>query len=189
MRLVQFARRCAHASPSCWRSWPACSRAPLPGDTARFAGLTWHAIRVDGGLTFTRPDGTRLAFSERFRIRCGPWERDVSVRAIHVFAGSRRSGSFWFLSAVLADVTRPTTVKLPNSFVFNEPRGALLFAVDRGENELSSAEEEASGRIVVERAGCRPKPHVTFRVAATLGSEFFEGEPVSVRGRLTVRGR
>lgn len=145
--------------------------------------------RVDGGLTFTRPDGTRLVFGQRFRIRCGPWEPDVPVRAIHVVAGIPRSGAFWLLSAVLADVTRPTTVKLPNSFTFSKPRGALLFAVDRGENELSSAEEEASGSIVFERAGCRPKPHVTFRVDATLGSEFFDGETARVRGRVTVRGR
>jgi hypothetical protein len=65
----------------------------------------------------------------------------------------------------------------------------LLFAVDRGENEVSSAEEEASGRIVFERAGCLPRPHVTFRVQATLGSEYFDGEPVRVRGRMTIRGR
>lgn len=113
----------------------------------------------------------------------------MPVRAIHVVAGDRRSGSFWFLSAVLADVTRPTTVTLPNSFTFSEPRGALLFAVDRGENELSSAVEEATGRIVIERGGCRPEPHVTFRVAATLGSEFFDGASVRVRGRVAVRAR
>jgi hypothetical protein len=145
--------------------------------------------RVDGELTFTRPDGTRLAFGTRFRIRCGPWEPDVPVRAIHVLAGTPRSGSFWLLSAVLADVTRPATVTLPNSFTFSRPRGALLFAVDRGENELSSAVEEAAGRIVFERAGCRPRPHVTVLVNATLGSEFFDGEPVRVRGRIAVRAR
>jgi hypothetical protein len=145
--------------------------------------------RVDGQLTFTRPDGTRLAFDDGIRIRCGPWEPGVPVRSIHVTVGSRASGSFWFLSAVLADVRRPTVVRLPNSFTFDEPEGALLFAVDRGENELSSAEEEASGRIVFERAGCRPKPHVRLRVDATLGSEFSDGEPVRVRGRIAVLAR
>ena len=60
--------------------------------------------KVDGGLTFTRPDGTGLAFGTRFRIRCGPWEPDVPVRTIHVVAGVPGSGTFWLLSAVLADV-------------------------------------------------------------------------------------
>jgi hypothetical protein len=161
----------------------------LAGLVTASAAVAAVPPRVDGELSFTRPDGARVVFDDGIRIRCGPWEPDVPVRSIHVVAGSRHSSSFWFLSAVLADVRRPTVVRLPNSFTFDEPEGALLFAVDRGENELSSAEEEASGRIVFERAGCRPKPHVTFRVDATLGSELFDGEPIRVRGRLAVRGR
>jgi hypothetical protein len=93
------------------------------------------------------------------------------------------------MSAVLDDVTRPTTVRLPNSFTSSRPEGALLFAVDRGENELSSDVEEARGKIVFERAGCRPKPYVTFSVDATLGSEFFDGDPLRAEGRLAVRAR
>ena len=145
--------------------------------------------KVEGALTFTRPDGTRLAFGEQIRIWCGRWEPDVPVRAIHVLAGNQRRGRFWLLSAVLADVKQPATVQLPNSFTSTKPEGALLFAVDRGENELSSAVEEAHGTIVFKRAGCRPKPHVTFNVDATLGSEFFDGDPVRVEGRVAVRAR
>ena len=50
------------------------------------------------------------------------------------------------VDAVVADVRRHPVVRFPHSFVFDEPTGAELFAVDR-ENELSSAEEEARGRI------------------------------------------
>jgi hypothetical protein len=145
--------------------------------------------KVEGALTFTRPNGTRLVFGEQFRIWCGRWEPDVPVRSIHILAGNQRRGRFWLMSAVLADVSKPTTIRLPNSFTSSRPEGALLFAVDRGENELSSAVEEARGKIVFEGAGCRPRPHVTFRVDATLGSEFFDGDPVSVEGRVAVRAR
>jgi hypothetical protein len=57
----------------------------------------------------------------------------------------------------------------------------LLFATD-GQNEVSSAEEEASGRIRFDRARCGRRLAVRFRIRAVLGSELFDGEPVSVRG-------
>jgi hypothetical protein len=153
------------------------------------ASATAAPPHVHGALTFTRPDGTTVRFGAQIRIWCGRWEPDVPVRAIHVLAGNRRSGTFWLMSAVLDDVKRPTTVRLPNSFTSSRPEGALLFAVDRGENELSSDVEEARGKIVFERAGCRPKPYVTFSVDATLGSEFFDGDPLRAEGRLAVRAR
>jgi hypothetical protein len=144
---------------------------------------TAAAITVENRLVFTRPDGTEVAYPSRVRVWCGPWEQDVPVRAIHVQVGVRGE-PYWRMSAVVADVNRRRVVELPHSFVFDQPTGALLFAVD-GTNELSSAEEEAAGRIVFRRARCGRRLSVRFRVAATLGSEFSDGQPVRVRGTFT----
>src|SRR4051812_19485534 len=110
------------------------------------------AITVDDRLVFTRPDGTEVAFPSKVRVWCGPWEPGVPVRAIHVVVGVPGKPS-WRLDAVVADVNRRRVVALPHSFVFDKPTGALLFAAEGG-NELSSAEEEASGRIVFRKARC-----------------------------------
>jgi hypothetical protein len=137
-------------------------------------------ITVDDRLVFTRPDGTEVAYPGAVRVWCGPWEPDVAVPAIHVQVGARGK-PYWRLSAVVADVNRRRVVTLPHEFVFDKPTGALLFAVD-GTNELSSAEEEASGRIVFRRARCGRHLRIRFRVRATLGSEFSDGQPLHVRG-------
>lgn len=139
-----------------------------------------HAITVENQLAFTRPDGTDVDYPSRVRVWCGPWEPDVPVRSIHVQVGAR-GGPYWRLSAVVADVARQPVVRLPHSFVFDRPTGALLFATD-GANELSSAEEEASGRLVFRRARCGPRLAIRLRVRATLGSEFSDGAPLLVRG-------
>ena len=139
-----------------------------------------EAITVDNGVRFTRPDGSAVTYPSRVRVWCGPWEPDVAVPAIHVQVGARGT-PYWRLSAVVADVNRRRVVRLPHSFVFDKPTGALLFAVD-GTNELSSAEEEASGRIVFRKARCGRHLRIRFRVRATLGSEFFDGQPLHVRG-------
>jgi hypothetical protein len=141
------------------------------------------AITVENGLVFTRPDGTRVDYPSRVRVWCGPWEPDVPVRSLHVQVGVR-GGPYWRLSAVVADVTRRPVIRLPHSFVFDRPTGALLFATD-GTNELSSAEEEAAGRLVFRRARCGPRMAVRVRVRATLGSEFSDGAPLLVRGTFT----
>ena len=103
-----------------------------------------------------------------------------AVRALHIRAGAR-SGPFWQLDAVVADVKRDPVVRFPHSFVFDKPTGAQLFAVER-ENELSSSEEEASGRMTFGAVRCGRRLAVRFRVDAVLGSEFFGGETVTMRG-------
>ena len=65
------------------------------------------AITVRNDLTFTRPDGTAVAFAPRVRVFCGAWEPGVPERAIHVVVGRRAGGPYWKLSGVLADVGSP----------------------------------------------------------------------------------
>jgi hypothetical protein len=152
---------------------------------ALLALLAWPAVaaadrRVTSTVALTRADGSAVQFAQNLRVWCGPWERDVPRRTLHVRAGARE-GPFWQLDAVVADVRRRPVVRFPHSFVWNRPTGAQLFAVD-GENELSSAEEEASGRISFGRVRCGRRLAVRFRVRAVLGSEFFGGDALTMRG-------
>jgi len=136
-------------------------------------------LRVASTVAVTRPDGTAVPIALNLRVWCGRWEQDVPVRTLHVRAGVS-GGPFWHLRAVVADVRRRPVVRFPHSFNFDKPSRAHLFAVD-GTNELSSAEEEASGRISFSRARCGRRLAVRFRVRAVLGSEV-SGDPLTVRG-------
>ena len=137
-------------------------------------------LRVASTIAVERPDGSAVPFAQNLRVWCGPWERDVPRRTLHIRVGSRR-GPVWALHAVVADVRRRPVVRFPHFFVFDNPTGAQLFVAD-GNNEASTAEEEASGRITFSRARCGPRLAVKFRVRAVLGSEFFEGDELTMRG-------
>jgi hypothetical protein len=141
-------------------------------------------VRLDNRLVFTRPDGAAVAFAHTMRVWCGRWDREVPTRTLHIRVGTEE-GPFWTLRTVVADVRRRPVVRLPHSFVWNRPSGAQLFALD-GDNEVSSAEEEASGRISFHRVRCGRRLAVRFRVRAVLGSELFGREPVSVSGRFSL---
>jgi hypothetical protein len=136
-------------------------------------------LRVTSTVAFTRSDGTAVPMPLNLRVWCGRWEQDVPERTLHVRV-SAPGGPLWHLRAVVADVRRRAVVRFPHSFNFDEPSRALLFAVD-GTNELSSAEEEASGRISFSSVRCGRRLAVRFRVRAVLGSEV-SGDELAVRG-------
>jgi hypothetical protein len=137
-------------------------------------------LRVSNTVALTRPDGSAVEVAQNLRVWCGRWARDVPRRTLHVRVGAR-TGPFWRLDAVVADVRRRPVVRFPHSFVFDRPTGVQLFAVD-GDNEASSSEEEASGRISFSRVRCGRRLAVRFRVRAVLGSEFFDGDALAMRG-------
>jgi hypothetical protein len=143
-------------------------------------------LTVRDDVTFTRADGSAVTFRQTVHVWCGRWEPGVRGWTLHVRVGALRKPPSWQLRALVADVRRDPVVELPNAFVFDEPEGADLFAVDGG-NELSSSAEESSGRIVVDRVRCGRRLAVRFRVRATLGSEFFDGEPLAMRGSFSAR--
>jgi hypothetical protein len=153
--------------------------AALAAPAPAHAGLT-----VRNEIAFTRPDGSEVAFPPKVRVWCGRWESDVPDRALHVRIGGRHG--LWELRAVVADVRRDPVVDLPHFFVWNEPSEASLFATDR-DNELSTAQEEASGRITFRRVRCGRRLAVRFRIDGVLGSEFFEGDEWTVRGSFSAR--
>ena len=159
--------------------------AVLAGVAAGVAAAPVSAdLRVENRLAFTRPDGSAVAFPPKLRVWCGRWEPDVPPRSQHVLAGGRHGR--WQLRAVVADVRRDPVVELPHSFVFDDPSDAELFATD-GDNELSTLEEEASGRIVFDRVRCGRRLAVRFHIDGLLGSEFFEGDEWIVRGSFSAR--
>ena len=152
----------------------------LPVESASGAA----GLRVRDRLTWTQPDGAPVAFRPEIRVWCGPWASDVPVPSIHVRVGSRsrtRVAPRWELHAVVADVRRRPVVRLPNSFVFDHPRGAQLFATD-GRNEVNSDTEGSAGRIRFQRARCGKRLRIAFRFDGRVGSEFSDGAPLSVRG-------
>ena len=81
-------------------------------------------------------------------------------------------------------------MRFPHSFVFDKPTGAEIFAVDR-ENELSSAEEEASGRITFGTVRCGRRLAVRFRVERGAGERVLrrrDGDDARVVPRVEVAG-
>lgn len=142
-------------------------------------------------VEFTREDGSAATFPETVRAWCEAFDGDnPDVDAVHVWAGEPPQGEpadpAWFVSAVRADIEREPTTTLPNNFVYTEPRGASLFALDdaeHGNNELSSADDESSGTIRVELDGCEPGDSVRLTFdEVVLGAELFQLPSMSVEG-------
>ena len=135
-------------------------------------------------LVFTRPDGSRVTFpaGAATYVWCGPWEVDVvPVPAVHVVYGLPGTSPFWMLQAVTSDIVLERALLFPNSFVWDQPQGALLFLLD-DPNELSTAEGDASGTLVFHESPC-DGGSVHFTISAVLGSES-GGPPISVSGTL-----
>ena len=138
-------------------------------------------------LVFTRANQSRITFAATSQLRawCGPWEDGlVATPAVHVvFVGPGQSTTFWMLTAVRADVRIGVPLAFPNSFVFDQPRNAELFILDEP-NELSTSTSGSSGSITFQQLNCAPGGRVEFTVSAVVGSEFGNGSPVSVAGRV-----
>jgi hypothetical protein len=156
----------------------ACGLAAAAGPPV--ASAAGAELRVRDRLTWTRPDGTAVAFRPDVRVWCGRWESGVNVPSIHVRVGSGTVPR-WELHAVVADVKRRPVVRLPNAFVFDHPKGAQFFATD-GRNELNSSTERSRGRIRFQRVGCGRRLRIAFSFNGRVGSEFLDGETLTVRG-------
>ena len=79
----------------------------------------------------------------------------------------------------LADCTR---LELPVAEEYgNEETGVSFFIAD-GRNEASSSEETAAGSVEIIHASCEPTPVLELRIDGTLGSEFGDGDTLTVKG-------
>ena len=129
-------------------------------------------------------DWKGAGFPGKITLRCGAWSKEASEQSIHVRVGNR--SRHWELSAVLADVNAKPTIRFPHSFVFDQPEGAQLFAATPL-HEVSSAEEEARGKITFTRASCGTPLGLAFRIDAKLGSELSDGRSLRVKGTFSAR--
>ena len=136
-------------------------------------------------IAFHRADGSRITFRSSPRVWCGRWERDVPTRAVQVVVlRTRRDQAYWSLSGVVKDVRPGKLLRFPVGFDYTRPRKAQLFVYDaRTKNELSSEDEDSRGTVVFSKVGCKLGQTVELTVRGTIGSEFFDGKPITVSGR------
>ncbi|MGH3507523.1 MAG: hypothetical protein ACRDO2_09990, partial [Nocardioidaceae bacterium] len=140
------------------------------------------------GLTVTRSDGSTFVLDE-LQVLCqkGRSVADEESLLIVGYPAERPGLTFFMLEAVLSDIAQGATITLP-------PKGTpsrrfILFVNDpETDNELSSAEEESSGTVVVESASCDPKPTAMIHVDATLGSEMSDLPTADVSGTIVLSG-
>lgn len=143
-----------------------------------------------GGLEITRADGSRVDIRDGVRAWCGATRGEATEEltgplGLYVLGGEQpgaddeAASSFWIFVQPTAALETSTRTSLPN-----EGEAAAVFFVldDREGNELSSAQEEASGTIELEEWGCDRGDTVRLSVEATLGSEFSDGPTARVEG-------
>lgn len=134
-------------------------------------------------LVVTKSDGGELVF-EDVTATCGPSENDPDTEVVRLQSGKPGDA---YLDAEIApgDVEGGRTYELPVSAGDQENgfENLYVFVGAAPDVESSSTEEESSGTLEVLRASCDPL-EVELTVDGTLGSEYFDGEPVDVKGRL-----
>jgi len=143
---------------------------------------------TNNSLVFTREDASEVEFpaAAKAYVWCGPWENDVPVFSLHVWFGSPGDPVGWELQGVVGDIEIGDTLRFPNSFIWNQPDGVLLFLLDPP-NELATSMEESGGFMVFHRLPCSSGSTVDFSIDAVMGSEFGDMPPVTVRGRFTAQ--
>jgi hypothetical protein len=125
-------------------------------------------------------DGTAITFASTVRAWCGPWEGGlIPEPTVHVVVGSATAR--WEFRAVRRDVRIGEELTFPNTFIWDQPRGAEIFVHDPP-NELSTQTSGSSGGVVIEHLDCRGGGGVRFRVDAVIGSEFGDLPGVTVTG-------
>jgi hypothetical protein len=147
------------------------------------SGPSAPAFTSANNITITRADGGRISFAPNVWAWCGAWEDGVVVEpTAHVLVGS--AASRWEFRVVQRDVVLGRTMSFPNTFIWDQPRGADMFVHDPP-NELSTQGDESSGAVIIDRLDCRPGGGISFTIDAVVASEFGNGPPVTVTGNFT----
>jgi hypothetical protein len=134
-------------------------------------------------IEISRADGSGIVFAPSVWAWCGPWEPgEISEPTVHVLVGSQTSR--WEFRVVRRDVRIGESLSFPNSFIFDEPRGADMFVHDPP-NELSTQIANSTGAVIIEHLDCSAGGGIRFTVEATLGSEFGDRPPVTVTGNFS----
>lgn len=144
------------------------------------------------GFTVTRPDGSTFELVNFVAICRDFPEGDPDagyVEAWASLAGTRidpnadtepKGPAARIL--VLDDVPDGTQLDLPFEETYGSEETGFVFTVGDRRNTATSAEEEAAGNVEIIRASCEPTPVLEVRIDATLGSEFYDGEVLKVKG-------
>ncbi len=142
-------------------------------------------------LVFQRGDGSTIPIDDFAVAWCGPWgEGEVPDLTLNLLVGAdpfspQIPDHTWTLRAVVGDVTIGEPDSFPNSFLWDEPEGILLFVLDivgGDTTEASSAADGASGSITFEKLQCGPEGEIRFSIDALLGSENAGGDSIRVTG-------
>jgi hypothetical protein len=126
-------------------------------------------------LQATRADGSTIELPERVRAWCGPTvggEGGSTAEELQVLGGElpeeHEPYPFWIFSRPTQAVEEEPRFELPEE----RARHASFFVLDvERRNELSSAEERASGTIEVVEWGCERNDEVRIEIDAVLDSE------------------
>ena len=133
--------------------------------------------------SYSRADGAGIPFAPSVWVWCGPWEEgEVPEPTVHVLVGSQESR--WEFRVVRRDVRIGEPLSFPNTFIWNEPKGADMFVHDPP-NELSTQTANTTGAVIIEQLDCSPDGGIRFTVEAIVGSEFGDLPPVTVTGNFS----
>jgi hypothetical protein len=137
-------------------------------------------------LRFFLADGKPIRFAPRTTIQCGVFDRG-EPRSLRLVVGQpvlpASAGSYWMLQISLSALAHRRSFDWP--LTSGGSLGAILFASEiRSGNELTSAGDDARGRILVHSAGCLPHPHIAFSVYGHLDSELGDRTGALVYGSM-----
>jgi hypothetical protein len=131
------------------------------------------------GVEVERADGTAIEFGGPLRAWCS----DGQLWILNgMFAtDDQEPDAFWVASAPLEKVRKQPRVEITGEGDVEEDGGMFVYDAEK-DNELSSAQEEATGSIEFPDVTCERGAAVGVSVDATLDSEFGGAPSVTARG-------
>ena len=145
----------------------------------------------ENSLVFLRLDGSVIEMPGRPVAWCGPDDAiPGTVLQVAAITGVKRTAdewfSYWHVWATPDDVGSGEPISFPLDPAWGDMRGAQIFVGDsETENEASTAGEDSTGQIVFTKASCDVGAPVEFNIDAVIDSEFFDGDPVEVKGKFS----
>lgn len=133
-------------------------------------------------VVVTKADGSEVVFDD-ITAECATSEEQADAVVLRI---QGTAGEMHIVGEIVPeDVEGGSDYTLPIDFgsQVEGVRNLYLFVGAAPNLETSTTEEESSGTLEVVRASCDPV-EVELTVDATLGSEYFDGEPIDIEGRL-----
>jgi hypothetical protein len=153
------------------------------------AGCGGSDADVQNDLVFRDVSGTVIEMPDDVHVWCGTWDPGGlgGSRAMRVLVGAVEDGAprppYWRLEASAEGTPVGEAKALPWLVNAPAPRGAELFVAAGANQENASDTELSSGTLTVQQLSCREGGRIAFSVDATVGSEFGDGDAVTVEGR------